>query len=131
MDNVKFAYLPDPKNKHRVITIARTVVEDTIYFQTAVNRCYLERSYYHDDGRFYHPKPVDKFDKDMAKRIASGRLESKPISLQRVEGEAPHITVLKYLSLSGMSFERRACKKYLSKPAPVQEERVYLAPSAF
>lgn len=130
MDNVKFAYLEDPKNPHRKVTIARAIDGDNVVFAYCINRCKDRQT----DGHFGHSEftrgvyfstrvsahPIDKFDKGVARNMSAGLLKSASAHrIPVVKGEAPHITVLKYLAENDKnSLVKRSCKAYLSQPVP-------------
>lgn len=126
MSNTKFSYIHDPKNKHRVMTIARDVEDGTIFFGYSINRSI---------GNSFRPNmfdsqivttikahPIDQFNKKIGRSIAEGRmnrnrgeLEGVTSFVSQVEGEAPHITVLKHLTKSKNQLVRRMCKHYLNE----------------
>lgn len=126
MSNTKFSYIHDPKNKYRIMTIARMVEDDTIYFGYSINRSVDKADRFYSNsghcGSTVREHPVDQFSKKLGRTIAEGRcsrntgfVDGLSTFIEQVEGEAPHITVLKHLVKSENQLVRRMCKHYLTE----------------
>lgn len=104
-ENIKYAYIQDPMDPRRVITIAREINNGVIRYGMAINRV-SKRAW----------APQDRFNKELGRRIASGRLHKNPCEVQLTEGVPAIVTVLEDLqdrisyafSIKEMTFLRRA-----------------------
>ena len=78
----RFAYLKDPKNPHRVMTVAYRWEDDctTIRYGTATNLCVDEKVLdAASDSTFRYTqlaRPVDTFNKEQGRKLALGRMET-------------------------------------------------------
>lgn len=104
---VKFSYLRDPNRPERVLTIARRLVKVgevmTVEFAYSLNRPPTVRHYYvnHQLVNTYENSDGDKFDKNIARKIAYGRLlNDHSFSLPVMENNHPYDKVLEFLSNS-------------------------------
>lgn len=98
-DKVLYLYLRDPKNKHRVMTVARILVKtdsgDFLQVATATNRVSLS----HFEPWFKQvQKPVDVFNKKMGRKIAAGRLASEHSYRVYLEGRTPSQALRDFLT---------------------------------
>ena len=126
MSNTKFSYIHDPKNKHRIMTIARVVEDGDIYFGYSINRSvdnsFRPNMFDHRVVTTMKAHAIDQFNKKLGRTIAEGRLnrnlgtiDGLPSVISQVEDEAPHITILKHLTHSDNQLVRRMCKHYLNE----------------
>lgn len=126
MSNTKFSYIHDPKNRHRIMTIARDVEDGFICFGYSINRSvdnsFTPNMFDPSVVRLMKAHPIDQFNKKLGRTIAEGRLnrnlgtiDGLPSVISQVEDEAPHITILKHLTHSDNQLVRRMCKHYLNE----------------
>ncbi len=123
MEKVKYAYIRDQRCPQRVLTVARTIVGNEIHFGFAMNKVvdidlstldrFTQREVVYLSGVGKIPLDcdasdiqdfstygvavavLDKFDRRRGRTIAEGRMLKNPYVLSLVDGESPHLTVLK------------------------------------
>lgn len=124
-DRVLYFYHSDPKNKNRVITIARRVVDGMVYYGVSVNRPIEWKRTEDTRNRVVEERVGDPFDKAVGRDMASLRMETSRTNPQRkrsnlrgavqyTEGENPLTIVLRTLHCSKNSVVRRIAKDALT-----------------
>lgn len=110
----QYAYLIDPRNPLRRLTIARRVEDGEICFGTAVNKCYdakivkrkpISAVFKHSNNDLnrnhvavYPHMAVDVFKKKLGRAIAEKAIDRRGYVIPQEDGVAPHISILKYLA---------------------------------
>lgn len=101
-----YMYLADPTNPRRVVTVARTVDDTSIRLGVAVCHPLNKNPLAKNRG--------NQFVKKEGRTLAEKRLTESPLVFERIEGEHPSVTALRYLSLLGeVHFVRDIAKEHL------------------
>jgi hypothetical protein len=124
-DRVMYFYHRDPKNQHRVLTLARRVVGENVYYGVAVNRPIEWKRTAENRNKVVEERVGDSFDKVIGRDMAVLRMEAGRLNPKRkvsnlrgavryTEGENPLVSVLRSLNCSKNSVVRRIVQDALA-----------------